>query len=80
MKAIRFNKLRRLRSGNWHGLDWRIASKSGGGNCVEIAKFDDSVAFRHSRRPDAEVIVYSLSEFDAFIDGAKRGEFDDMLK
>ena len=61
-------------------LTWRVATKSGGGNCIEVARGQDFIAVRHSRRPDAEVIRYSIAEFDAFLDGAKRGEFDDMLQ
>ncbi|MEV7013121.1 DUF397 domain-containing protein, partial [Streptosporangium sp. NPDC051022] len=34
------------------------------------------VAVRHSRRPDAEVIVYSRAEWVAFVGGVKDGEFD----
>ncbi len=79
MRALGFGKLRRRRDNKWGALDWRIATKSGGGNCIEVAKFNDSIAFRNSRRPDGEVIVYTRDEFDAFLDGAKRGEFDDML-
>jgi Domain of unknown function (DUF397) len=68
MKQIRFLE-----------LNWRVARKSAGGNCIEVARGADFVAFRHSRRPTAEVIMYTIPEFDAFLDGAKRGEFDDML-
>lgn len=63
------------------GIAWRISSKSpdGGGQCVEAGPFSDGsgrVAVRHSRRPDAEIIVYTRSEWEAFIAGAKNGEFD----
>lgn len=61
-------------------LAWRIATKSGSDNCIEVARYDDMIAFRHSRRPEAEIILYTQDEFDAFLDGAKKGEFDDMLK
>ncbi|MEV7013120.1 DUF397 domain-containing protein, partial [Streptosporangium sp. NPDC051022] len=51
---------------------WRISTKSenGGGNCVEVGPLGDGsgrVAVRHSRRPDAEVIVYSRAEWVAFV-------------
>lgn len=60
---------------------WRTSSKSanGGGQCVEAGPLADGsgrVAVRHSRRPDAEVIVYTRAEWEAFIAGAKNGEFD----
>ncbi|GAA1617315.1 DUF397 domain-containing protein [Actinoplanes couchii] len=62
-----------------NSLHWRIATRSGGGNCVEIAKSDDLIAFRNSKRPDGEIILYTQPEFAAFLDGAKKGEFDDLL-
>ena len=32
-----------------------------------------------SKRPEGPVLSYTLQEIDAFIDGAKKGEFDDFL-
>ncbi|GIF49262.1 uncharacterized protein DUF397 [Asanoa ferruginea] len=61
-------------------LAWRVATRSAGGNCVQVAPAADMIAIRHSRRPDAEMIVYTRAEFQAFIDGAKDGEFDDLVK
>ncbi|MDY7086976.1 MAG: DUF397 domain-containing protein [Actinomycetota bacterium] len=60
-------------------LSWRIATRSAGGNCVEVAKAKDMVAVRHSKRPDSEMILYTRPEFAAFLDGAKKGEFDDLV-
>ena len=60
----------------WHISSW---SSSTGGNCVEAGPLLDGsgrVAVRHSRHPDAEVIVYTRAEWDAFLAGAKSGEFD----
>ena len=58
---------------------WRISTRSGGGDCVEVAAVDGSVAFRHSRRPDEATIVYTASEWRAFVEGVKDGEFDDLV-
>lgn len=57
---------------------WRKSSFSNGAtNCVEVAMLaDGSVGVRHSRRPDAEVIVYSRSEWAAFVAGVKAAEFE----
>ncbi|GAA0950699.1 hypothetical protein GCM10009558_066980 [Virgisporangium aurantiacum] len=60
-------------------LTWRIATRGAGGNCVEVAPTQAGVAVRHSREPDGEMIVYSKAEFAAFLDGAKSGEFDDLV-
>ncbi|MEV7011029.1 DUF397 domain-containing protein [Streptosporangium sp. NPDC051022] len=60
---------------------WHISTRSpdAGGQCVEAGPLGDGsgrVAVRHSRRPDAEVIVYSRAEWEAFVGGVKDGEFD----
>jgi uncharacterized protein DUF397 len=57
---------------------WKKSTRSGAnGQCVEVAKnLPGIVAVRHSKRPEAEVIVYTTAEWNAFIDGAKAGEFD----
>ena len=60
------------------GAAWRKSSHSNGAtNCVEVAMLaDGSVGVRHSRRPDAEVIVYSRTEWAAFVAGVKAEEFE----
>lgn len=70
-----------VRSDELPPLAWRTSSFSGnnGGNCVEVAPFADGtgrVAVRHSKVPDGTAIVYSAGEWEAFLAGAKSGEFD----
>jgi hypothetical protein len=65
----------------FHGLAWRKSSKSGpiNDNCVEVAAAGDDVAVRHSKTPVGPVITYTRDEFRAFVEGAKAGEFDDLI-
>ncbi|AEV84781.1 hypothetical protein ACWT_3758 [Actinoplanes sp. SE50] len=63
------------------GAEWRKSARSGGsGQCVEVALELPSapgfVAVRHSQRPSAEVIVYTDTEWAAFLGGVRDGEFD----
>jgi len=63
------------------GAAWHIStfSANGGAQCVEagpLADGSERVAVRHSRRPDAEVIVYTRGEWEAFVRGVRAGEFD----
>jgi hypothetical protein len=54
---------------------WRKSSLSLAGNCVEVAFVDDLVAVRDSKNP-AGTLVFSASEWAAFIGGVQAGEFD----
>ena len=63
---------------NLAGAVWRKSSRSGpySDNCVEVAFVDDAIAMRDSKHPDGPVLVFTRSEWDAFVAGAKDGEFD----
>jgi hypothetical protein len=57
---------------------WRKSSRSGPwtDNCVEVAFVGDSILVRDSKNPSGAVLVFTPSEWDAFVNGAKDGEFD----
>jgi hypothetical protein len=58
---------------------WVKSSRSGptGGNCVEVAFLaDGDVAMRNSREPDGPALIFTRAEWDAFLGGARDGEFD----
>jgi hypothetical protein len=49
------------------------------GNCVELAELAGGmVAVRNSRQPTGPVLIYTRAEIAAFIQGVRRGEFDDL--
>lgn len=61
-------------------LKWIKATASVPGmNCVEVASLVDGVGVRHSVRPEDGALLFSRAEFAAFVDGAKRGEFDHLV-
>ncbi|MEW9548011.1 DUF397 domain-containing protein [Nonomuraea sp. NPDC050783] len=57
---------------------WRKSSFSGdnGGNCVEVAELPDVIAVRDSKDPDGPKLLFTPSEWDAFLKGVKGAEFD----
>jgi len=58
---------------------WKKASASGsGGNCVEVFVDRDLqiVLIRDSKNRNAGTLGYTFDEWDAFVDGVKKGEFD----
>jgi hypothetical protein len=57
---------------------WRKSLRSGptGGNCVEVAFLPaGDVALRNSRQPDGPALIFTRAEWDAFLGGARDGEF-----
>lgn len=60
-------------------IPWRTAVKSGASNCVQVARRDGMIMIADSKHPGGPVLSYTPQEWDAFLDGAKKGEFDDLL-
>ena len=62
-----------------YAVVWRKSSRSNGsgGNCVETSSLvDGGMAVRDSKDPDGPILFFTPAEWDAFIGGAKDGEFD----
>jgi hypothetical protein len=57
---------------------WRIATMSADANCVQVRQDNDLIVVGNSRLPDGPFLSYTTSEWTAFLDGAKKGEFDDF--
>ncbi|MFJ1936753.1 DUF397 domain-containing protein [Kitasatospora sp. NPDC088160] len=59
----------------------RTAAKSQGlGECVAMQRLADGrVAVFHSKDEAGPALVFTRAEIDAWLDGAKKAEFDDLL-
>lgn len=58
-------------------LRWFKSSFSAAGNCVEVAHLPGGgVALRDSKDRTKQPHTYTRGEWDAFLRGAKNGEFD----
>jgi hypothetical protein len=57
---------------------WYKSSRSGGngGNCVEVANLDDSVAVRDSKNPDNGVLVFAKADWTVFVSAVQSGDYD----
>jgi Domain of unknown function (DUF397) len=63
-------------------VTWQKSSRSNPiGNCVELALLPDGagVAIRNSRDPEGPALIYTPAEITAFIEGAKEGDFDQLV-
>ena len=63
---------------DWTRVTWTKSTRSNGsGECVETAQLPGgSRAVRDSKDPDGPVLVFTPSEWRAFVEGVKDGEFD----
>ena len=59
-------------------VEWRKSTRSGPftDNCVEVAFVGEAIAVRDSKNPGAAPLIFTPGEWDAFVGGAKDGEFD----
>ncbi|PSK91281.1 uncharacterized protein DUF397 [Murinocardiopsis flavida] len=62
-------------------VTWQKSRRSNSqGTCVELAKLaNGSIAMRNSNFPDGPALVYTQAEIDAFVGGAKDGDFDNLI-
>ncbi len=65
---------------NLNGAVWIKSSRSSGGgsgDCVEVARnLPGVVGVRDSKNPDGPALAFTPTQWRAFINGAKDGEFD----
>jgi Domain of unknown function (DUF397) len=63
-----------------HGtFSWRRARACAPSTCVEVAAEGGQVFVRNSKHPDAPALSFTTSEFRTFLQGAKDGDFDDLV-
>ena len=58
--------------------EWKKSSKSGGngGSCVEVRRHEQAIQVRDSKDRSGPVLQFTPAEWEAFIGGAKDGEFE----
>jgi Domain of unknown function (DUF397) len=64
------------------GVRWQKSRFSNSqGTCVELARLlGGEIAVRNSRHPDGPALIYTQAEIHALIQGAKAGDFDNLLQ
>jgi predicted secreted Zn-dependent protease len=56
---------------------WRKSSLSGAnGNCVEVALTPRQVLVRDSEDPSGPLLTFTFAQWECFIEGVRRGEFN----
>ena len=60
-------------------IAWRKSSYSAANGCVEVASLGDQIAVRDSKDRSGPLLLFSQMEWEAFLAGARDGEFDEIL-
>ena len=60
---------------------WMMSSRStgNGGSCVQARRSAGLIEVRNSKSPDAGTVRFTSEEWDSFLDGARKGEFDQLI-
>jgi hypothetical protein len=55
---------------------WRTSTLCNNGTCLEVAFIDGGVAIRDSKNRQGPILQFASSEWEAFVGGVHRGDFD----
>ena len=58
------------------GAVWRKSTYSAVNGCVEVAFMHGQVAIRNAQDPQGQALLFTPTEWRAFIDGVRDGQFD----
>lgn len=59
-------------------LNWHVARTCNGGECIRVAPQGDQIAIGDSKSPNGPILTYSRTEWHAFVDGVRQGDFDGL--
>lgn len=59
----------------FEGAHWKRATACGATSCVEVADLGDRVAVRDSKDLSVAPLVFTRSEWSAFLHGVRAGDF-----
>lgn len=59
-------------------LNWRVALMCDGGACIRVAPQGNQIIIGDSKKPNGPVLTYTRSEWHAFVDGIRKGDFDNL--
>ena len=65
-----------MSSSKWDSARWFKSDHSGDHGCVEVAFLGGEVGVRDTKDRSKAPHVYTRHEWECFVAGAKRGEFD----
>jgi hypothetical protein len=61
---------------DWSDITWRKSTSCSSNSCVEVGILDSRIVLRNSQDDEGTVLMFTVAEWTAFLDGARQGEFD----
>ncbi len=71
-------KRARLKPPTVQELNWRVARNCNSGACIQIASHGEQIVIGDSKNPAGPILTYTRSEWAAFVDGIREGDFDSI--
>ena len=68
----------RLKPPTVQELNWHVAQKCNGGACIQVAPHGEQIVIGDSKNPGGPILTYTRSEWHAFVDGIREGDFDSI--
>jgi hypothetical protein len=66
-----------MSAGEARQIAWKKSTASGtGSNCVEVGRTESVICIRDSKDPAGPLLSFSRTEWAAFLEGVKAGEFE----
>ena len=59
-------------------LNWQVARECNGGSCIQVATHGEQIVIGDSKNPEGPILTYSRTEWDAFSNGIRQGDFDGL--
>jgi predicted secreted Zn-dependent protease len=59
-------------------LDWLVSRSCESGACVKVTRRGDLILIGNTSDPSGPVNIFTVEEWMHFLDGAKRGDFDNI--
>jgi predicted secreted Zn-dependent protease len=59
-------------------ITWKVAQKCNEGGCIRVASQSDQILIGDSKNPSGLVLSYTRDEWNAFVEGVRHGDFDEV--
>jgi hypothetical protein len=59
-------------------ITWKVARRCNSATCIRVASQNDQILIGDSKNPSGPVLSYTRDEWNAFVEGIRYGDFDEI--